>query len=138
VTEEPKVNRDAQASDSVKNEITHVKVEVAEFSQRIRNVEKFVDLLKDVSDGAYQLGKEFISNKAETEKRQQEFDDKQHRRGIWILVFLVAIIFCFCMTALLLQENELVKFVLQSSLAVAAGTGIASILKSRSKQKKSE
>lgn len=133
--EEPKSTGDMKVSEVGKSEITHVKVEVAEFDQRIRNVEKFVDMVKNISDNAYQLGRDFLNSRTETDKRQQEYEDKQHRRGIWTLVFLVAVIFIFSMTALWQKEIDIVKFVLQSSLAVAAGTGITAIWKNRPRRK---
>jgi hypothetical protein len=115
-----------------------IKVEIEQFDQRIRNVEKISETVKEVSDGLLSLGRTYIESKSDIEKREQEFYNTQHKRSTVLLGFALAVIFTLCLTALLQRDSELVKFFINSGLALAAGTGIASLLKAGSGKKKKQ
>ena len=107
--------------------------EVGRFEKRISNLEKVADTIKEIAEPAIKSFSDYFDKKAENQRRQQEFDDKQHKRSVLIISFAVGVVFILCMAALLKDQFDLVKFFIQSGLAVAAGTGISAILKGRSK-----
>jgi hypothetical protein len=136
VTEENNKSNDTKPEEAASQSVVPVNVEVQQFDLRMRNVEKVVEMVKDISEKASRLLTKHLEGKTECEKRQQEIDHIQHKRDVYLLVFAVSVIFILCMTALLQKEVELVKFFITSSLAIAAGTGIASLLRVGSKRKK--
>jgi tetrahydromethanopterin S-methyltransferase subunit B len=121
-----------QAQVIPKERHSNAPVVVEQIERRISNLEKIADTVKEITEPAIASLSAYLDKKSNLQRRQQELDDKQHKRSVWILSFIVAVVF-ICMTALLLNQFELVKFFIQSSLAVAAGTGIAALLKGRSK-----
>ncbi len=129
-------NPNTKNSDADNENIVPLNVEVERFDQRIKNVEKIVEMIRGISDKAFELGTDYLVKKTESEQRQQELDDNQHKRSIYLLTFAISVIFVLCLAALFQNQFELVKFFINSGLAIAAGTGIASLLRARPKQKK--
>jgi amino acid permease len=113
------------------SEMVPVRESVGVIEQRVTNVEKVTDTLQSlIMQGLESFG-DYIEKRDQADKRQVEMEDRQHRRGVWLLVFLVSIIFILLFTSLMLKQNELFKYIVQSSIAVGAGTGIAVLLKPR-------
>jgi hypothetical protein len=117
------------------NAVVPVTVEVAEFDKRIRNVEKIVELVEGLSERAFEFGTDYLVKKVETEMRHLELDDIQHKRAVRVLIFLVSVLFVFCTIALFQREIDLIKLVLQSSLAIAAGVGLSNLWKGTQRKK---
>ena len=128
-------NQKANESKNSEEGALPVKVEIEEFDKRIKNVEKIVDMVKNLSDRAFEFGTDYLLKKTEVESKQLVVEDTQHKRTVRTLIFLVSVIFLFCTIALFLHEIDLIKIVLQSSLAVAAGVGLSSLWKGYQRKK---
>ena len=126
----------SQAGKPVEEEATPVEVEVRQFDERIKNVERVVDMVKGISDKAFELGTEYLIKRTEYDQRQQELDDSQHKRSVYLLVFAITVVFVLCMTALLEKQVDLVRLFINSGLAAAAGMGVTSLLKIGGRGKK--
>ncbi len=123
-------------ANSNNQEAPPVEVEVKQFDERIRNVERVVDMIKGISDKAFELGTDYLIKKTEYEQRQQELDDTQHKRSVSLIVFAITVVFVLCMTALLENQVDLVRLFINSSLAAAAGMGVTSLLRVGGRKKK--
>jgi hypothetical protein len=130
-TKEASNAKDKEAS------IVPVNQNIEVFDQRIRNVEKIVDAFQDVSNKLFDLMNGYLGSKAENDKRQIGVDDVQHKRAAGVLVYAMTILFVLCFTALVTRQFDLVRFFIESSLAIAAGSGITALFKSTSRRKKS-
>lgn len=108
-----------------------VETEVVEINKRVQNVEKLMETVKEIGNQAIELGKDYIKETHESNRVQMKHEDAQHQRAVRVLVFFVAVLFTFSTIALLSNKIDIVKIVLQSSLGVAAGTGIAGLYGSR-------
>ena len=128
-------NQKANESKNSEEGALPVKVEIEEFDKRIKNVEKIVDMVKNLSDRAFEFGTDYLLKKTEVESKQLVVEDTQHKRTVRTLIFLVSVIFLFCTIALFLHEIDLIKIVLQPSLAVAAGVGLSSLWKGYQRKK---
>lgn len=127
----PSNKKNTEVVKKTDKEIVPVKESVGVIEQRVTNVEKVTDTLQNLVMQGLQSFGDYIAKKDEADKRQVELEDRQHRRGVWLLVFLVSIVFILLFTSLMLKQDELFKYIVQSSIAVGAGTGIAALLKPR-------
>ena len=112
-----------------------MKVEVEQIDKRVTNVEKVVDTIQDISTSAFELLAKYFEKKELSEQRQLEIEDRQHKRAVYLISLSIAIIFILCMTSIFLNQVALVQYFINSGLAIAAGTGLSSLLKSGSKNK---
>lgn len=112
-----------------------VKVEVEQIDKRLTNLEKVISTVKDISDAAFGVLDEYLKKKTESEQRQLEIENIQHKRAVYLLAFAIIVLFILCITALLQNQIDLVKFFINSGLAIAAGTGLSSLMKSDGKKK---
>ena len=112
------------------------KAELREMDVRLRNLEKLYDVVKHVSDSAVESFNEYLEQKTESEMRASQLEDKQHRRASVILGYTITAVFALCIVAVLKEQFELVKLVLTSSFAVAAGAGLSTVIRnSKGRQK---
>lgn len=122
--------------DGVTNESNlPVKVEVEQIDKRVTNLEKVISTVKDISDAAFGVIDEYLKKKTESEQRQLEIENVQHKRAVYLLTFAIVVLFILCITALLQNQIDLVKFFINSGLAIAAGTGLSSLMKFDGKKK---
>ncbi len=121
---------------NIGKKITPVAVEFGVIDKRIKNVEKVVSTIKTISNGILGVVQGYLQNKTETEKRQQELEDKQHKRLTVLLIISVILIFCFCMVALILKQTSIIEYVLEICLAFIAGAGVINLLIPGRKKKK--
>jgi len=120
-----------QVTRKSENEIVHAEQAVEVIEKRVTNVETLTNTLQNlVMKGLESFG-DYITKRDEADKRQGEYEDKQHRRGVWLIVYLVAVVFVLAFTALLMKEENTFKEIIQGAIAIGAGTGIASLLPPR-------
>jgi Trk-type K+ transport system membrane component len=112
--------------------IMPVRQEIQSIDQRLKSIEQFLATV----DKAIEAFDAYLDNKTETERRQQDIDDKQHRRMVWALVYAIAIVFVSTLTAMIMGQFDLVKFFVQSALAVAAGSGLTNLIEFQGRRSK--
>jgi hypothetical protein len=100
---------------------------------RLRNLERIHDTVIHITDGALDTFSEWAEKDAALRKESQENEDKAHKRVTMALVYIITLVFGLCVIALFKSQYELVKLILTSSLAVAAGAGLTSLIRSKSK-----
>lgn len=105
-----------------------------EIDLRLNNLEKLYDMVKDVSETAAESLDKYLEQKAGSEERAHKLEDRQHRRASWVVGYVITIIFALSVVSLLKEQFDLVKLILTSSFAVAAGAGLTTVLR-RSKGK---
>ena len=100
-----------------------------EIDVRLNNLEKLYDTVMHVSDGAVGSFNEYLRQKTESESRSHQLEDTQHKRSSWILGYAITILFALCLVAFVKEQYELVKLILTSGFAVAAGAGLTASLR---------
>lgn len=127
-------NNQKEKNNDSEEDIIHANSNVELVSRQMTQFNRLVDAFQDFSSQALDLGRHYVQEKLEIEKSQQIYADKQHHRGVITIIILVGVIFILCMTALIMRENEILQIILQSSLAIAAGAGLANLLRRKRKE----
>jgi hypothetical protein len=118
----------------VEPQIVPEKNKLTEIDTRIHNLEKLYDTIENVMEGAIDTYNKYLIQKTESEKQSQTFEDNQHKRGSWVIVYALTVIIVFCVFCLFKEQYELIKLILTSSFAVGAGAGLSSIWSKKSKK----
>jgi hypothetical protein len=128
ITQETRVDPKLTENGSEQSSLVPSRQTIVEFDQRLKNIEKMVEVVKHVADKGISEWGEQQERKAENERLHQEIHDGQHKRATWVFAGIVGVIFILCFTSLLKGEYELVKWILGSSFALGAGAGLTSLL----------
>lgn len=103
--------------------------EYRQVARRIANIEKFVETIEHVADKGVETWSQHLANKMAGDDQARRLEDKQHQRTCWVLVYACTLLFGLSAMCLLKGQSELVKLIFDSSLAVAAGAGLTSVLR---------
>lgn len=112
--------------------------EYRQVARRIANIEKFVETIEHVADKGVETWSQHLANKLAGDDQARRLEDKQHLRTCWVLVYACTLLFGLSAMCLLKGQSELVKLIFDSSLAVAAGASLTSILRTDPKKPKSK
>jgi uncharacterized membrane protein len=107
--------------------------EMREVGVRLHHLERIHDTITHIADGALDTFSAWAEKDAGLRKEAQENEDKAHKRVTTALVYIITLVFALSLAALLKNQFELVKLILTSSLAVAAGAGLTSLIRNKSK-----
>lgn len=99
--------------------------ELISVNQRLQNVEKIANTIDNVAGKALESWQHYLDQKNEQEKREIENHNIQNKRAIQVLVISLILIFIMVMFAMFKEQYDIVKIILGSYLALAAGAGIA-------------
>jgi len=97
--------------------------------QRLKNVEHIANTIDNVSEKALESWTHYLEQKNEQEKRETENHNIQHKRASQILAVSIVLVFILLITSIFKEQYELVKIILGSSLAIAAGAGLSNVFK---------
>ncbi|MBE9398932.1 hypothetical protein IOQ59_16860 [Pontibacterium sp. N1Y112] len=122
-----------------KQELVAVNAEIERINDRVANIERIASTIEDVAEKGVEAFVKHLEHKEETQQkeldlekvkhqRELELEDTVHKRSVFIISATVFCVVALVFTAMLLGEQELVKTILTSSLAVGAGFGIRSAL----------
>lgn len=104
-------------------------VGIVEIDQRLKNIEKIVDVVKHVSDRAVESWNKNLEQKTQQAEKEAALVDAQHRRSTMVLVYVISTILILCLVSLFKEQYELVKIIIGSSLALGAGAGMSAFFK---------
>lgn len=107
------------------------RAELVSFDQRLTNIEKITNTVDHVADKALESWSHYLGQKNESEKREIETRNIQHKRASQILLVSIILVFTLLMVSIFKDQYDLVKIILGSSLALAAGAGLSSAFKTR-------
>lgn len=107
------------------------RAELISFDQRLQNIEKITSTIDNVTGKALESWAHYLEQKNESHKREIETQNTQHKRASYILLTSIVLVFILLMSAMLKGQYDLVKIILGSSLALAAGAGISTAFMSK-------
>lgn len=107
------------------------RTELVSFDQRLQNIEKITNTIDNVAGKALESWTHYLEQKNESQKREIETHNTQHKRASLILLTSIILVFVLLMVAMFKEQYNLVKIILGSSLALAAGAGISTAFKAR-------
>lgn len=107
--------------------------EMREVGARLNHLERIHDTVIHIADAALERFSEWAEQDASLRKEAQQNEDKAHKRVSTVLAYVVTLVFILSLSALLKSQYELVKLILTSSIAVAAGAGVTALIRSKSK-----
>lgn len=107
------------------------RAELVSFDQRLQNIEKITNTIDNVAGKALESWTHYLEQKNESQKREIETHNTQHKRASLILLTSIVLVFVLLMVAMFEEQYDLVKIILGSSLALAAGAGISTAFKAR-------
>lgn len=121
-------------------ELIEVNNELNRINDRVANIEQIATTIENLAEKGFEAFVKHMDHKEETQQKELELDnakhqreieleDTLHKRSVVIIGVTVMGIIGLVLTAMLIGEKELVKTILTSSFAVAAGFGIKSALK---------
>ena len=129
-------NENTNAETGQSNQVVvPVQVGIQQIDNRLQNLEKVLTTARDIAESGLNVVGKYFEGKSKLEESRQLLEDGQHKRSLIVLAIVVGVVFVLCMTALLMGQTELVKYFIQSGLAVAAGTGLASFLRKNGNKK---
>jgi hypothetical protein len=100
-------------------------------ARRLQNIEQLIETIGQVADKGVESWSQSQKRKAEGEEHARNVEDMQHRRACWILAYACALVFGLAAFSLWKDQYELVRLILSSSLAVAAGAGLTSVFRAK-------
>lgn len=114
--------------------------QIERMDNRLKQIEKIAETVESITEKGLEAATKYLENKAETDRcaaetknaqhqREIELQDKQHKRSTIVLSLIVSIVFVLIIVSMYMQQFELVKIILNSSLAVAGGAGLSSIFR---------
>jgi len=113
---------------------TKVSPEVASQTKKGFDLEKWLDDNEELLEKALESGSKWIESwlnledkKLEIEKLENRFIYEQNRIGLVLFGVLIGVIFTICIIAIIKGQYELVKWILSSSFALAAGAGLRDV-----------
>jgi hypothetical protein len=116
---------------TTKDESLIERAELVSFDQRLTNIEKITSTIDHVADKALESWSHYLAQKNESEKREIETHNIQHKRASQILLISIVLVFSLLMVSIFKEQYDLVKMILGSSLALAAGAGLSTVFKTR-------
>lgn len=105
---------------------------IEQLNVRMKHIETIAETVEMVAEKGFSTVESYFDKKAEQEKLDSELYDAQHKRAVFVLFGIVFLIFSIIMTAMILNQFDLVKIILGSALAVGSGAGITSLFKKSS------
>ncbi len=103
--------------------------ELTQVARRLENIERLVETVEHVADKGVESWNEYLKQKSSGEEHARKLEDLQHRRVCWVLSYACALVFGLAGFSLWKDQYELVRLILSSSLAVAAGAGLTAVLR---------
>jgi len=110
--------------------------EQLQVDRRLQNIEQLIATVGQVADKGVESWSESQRRKIQGEEHARTLEDVQHRRVCWVLAYLCALVFALAALSLWESQYELVRLILSSSLAVAAGAGLTSLFKGKRQSEK--
>lgn len=118
--------------------------QIERIDTRLRQIEKIAETVEAISKTGLEAATKYIESQTEAKRlattsaeaqHQKELDhqDIKHKRNTQLLAGILAGIFILVLVSMYMQQYDLVKIILGSSLAVAAGAGLSNIFKSNPK-----
>ena len=104
---------------------------IEQLNVRMKHIEQIAQTVEMVAEKGFDTAEKYFDNKSNQEKLDSELNDKQHKRSIFALLMVIALVFILVITAMLLKQFDLVKIILASTLAVGGGAGITNLFKSK-------
>lgn len=98
-------------------------------AKRLQNIEQLIETVRQVADKGVEAWSQSLKLKAESEEHARTVEDGQHRRVCWLLAYACALVVGLASFSLLKGQYELVRLILSSSLALAAGAGLNSLFR---------
>ncbi|ODB82374.1 hypothetical protein A3194_19150 [Candidatus Thiodiazotropha endoloripes] len=121
-------------------DIVEINYEIERINEKVQSIERIASTVESLADSGLKSWDKYLQQKDEREKRESivkqqihekeiESEDKKHKRSIYLLSGLLAVVFILLITALIVEQYDLVKVILNSTLAVAGGAGITAMFK---------
>ncbi|NOR44460.1 MAG: hypothetical protein GQ534_02650 [Candidatus Delongbacteria bacterium] len=122
-----------------------IKYELGQLSGKVQNIERVTKTIETLAEHGFESWNNYLKQKNEREKRESELtrhvhekevetEDKKHKRSVVILGGTIAVFFILIITAMILEQYDLVKIIINSSLAIAAGAGVGSMFRKEKKE----
>lgn len=116
---------------TTKEESPLERAELVSFDHRLQNIEKITNTIDNVAGKALESWTHYLEQKNESEKREIETHNMQHKRASRILLTSIVLVFILLMVSIFKEQYDLVKIILGSSLALAAGAGLSTAFKTK-------
>jgi len=97
-----------------------------------KNIAHISSTIENVANNAFKSWSEHLEFKAKHADQELKISDRQHKRTSILLFITIAFVFSLLAMAMHKEQYELVKIILGSTLAVAAGAGLTSLLPKKS------
>jgi hypothetical protein len=97
-----------------------------------KNIAHISSTIENVANNAFKSWSEHLEFKAKHAEQELKVSDRQHKRTTILLFITIAFVFSLLVMAMYKEQYELVKIILGSALAVAAGAGLTSLLPKKS------
>lgn len=120
---------------SENHELLEVNNEIERINNRVANIERIAATVEDLAGKGVEAFCQHLEHKEEIQRkeleqenakheREVELENTMHKRSIQIVGTVVLCIVLLIFTAMILGQNDLVKTILTSSLAIGAGVGL--------------
>jgi len=102
-----------------------------EIDIRLKHLEKLYETVTGLGNMAVGSFEGYLLQKAESENRSREIEDRQNKRSTNLVIYSITLIFVLCLICLFKGQFALVKVILTSSLAVGTGVGLHSVFRGK-------
>ena len=121
-------------------ELLEVNHEIERINEKVKNIEQIANTIEKLAEHGLESWDKYLIQKDEREKRdaglasakherELELESKVNKRAMIILGGSIFSVVLLILVAMLKDQNELVKIILTSSLAIAGGAGITNMFK---------
>lgn len=123
-----------------KQTLVEVNHEIERINEKVKNIEQIASTIETLAEHGLESWDKYLTQKDEGEKREAdisltkhqrelELENLVHKRSMIILGGCLISVVLLILVAMLKDQNELVKIILGSTLAVAGGAGITNMFK---------
>lgn len=114
------------------NEQPIVAVEV---QNRNESLDKVTESINYLTTEVLSTWIKYIDQQSASKRLEADIEEKQHKRSVSVLVYVLTLFFILLIAALIKEQYELIKLLLTSGLAVSAGAGLSGLFKSKKENK---
>lgn len=107
---------------------------------RLRHIEKIAGTVEAIAEKGFEAAAQYFKAKEDRERAEAQAENERHereisfqsasqKRSVITLIIIISMVFSLVLVSLYLNQIDMAKTILTSSLAVAGGAGAANLFK---------
>ncbi len=113
-----------------RDNISDVNHELDVINEKISHIQEITSTIENLAASGLEAFNQHLTSQDQNKRLEIEFRDKKNKRALILLGVIVSAVLVLVLTAMLHEQFQLVSTILNSSLALGAGAGLAKFISS--------